>query len=345
MKRAGILLIISLLLMVPDCGFATLLNLGAEELVQAGDSPISVSGYSVPSYVDWDNDGRSDLVIGEGGAGFEGKVRVYLNNGTASNPQFSDFFYAQSDGSDLIYWDGSCNCGCLGLFPRVVDWDEDGRKDLVTGTLEGTVELYLNVNTDAEPAFDGGTLLDVGAPGAEMPIDIGARACPTVVDWDNDGKKDLVVGALDGKIHIFLNEGTDAAPDFLIETVASENGSDLVVLSSRSSPVIMDLDGDGNKDLLTGNTNGQLLLYSNVGTDAAPLFLGYVLVESDGAAIDLADWPRSRPFVCDWTGDGYLDVLVGSGDGMVHLYEGIPEPATLLVLGLGTLALLRRRSR
>ena len=44
-----------------------------------------------------------DLVVGEGGGGFsEAKVRVYLNTGTATDPQFGDYFYAQSDGSDLV---------------------------------------------------------------------------------------------------------------------------------------------------------------------------------------------------------------------------------------------------
>ena len=96
----------------------------------------------------------------------------------------------------------------------------------------------------------------------------------------------------------------------------------------RSSPCILDVDGDGKKDILTGNTEGQLLLYLNVGTDQAPVFSGYSLVESDGAAIDLPsssplDDVRSRPFVCDWTGDGYLDILVGAGTAKVHLYEGL----------------------
>ena len=148
---------------------------------------------------------------------------------------------------------------------------------------------------------------------------------------------------MDGKIHLFINEGTNADPDFLAETFAQENSLDLFVPSSRSSPAILDLDGDGKKDLLTGNTNGQLLLYGNVGTDSDPLFSGYSLVDSDGVPIDLAGTPRSRPFVCDWTGDGYLDVLIGAGDGKVHLYQGIPEPTTLCLFGLGVLALLRKR--
>ena len=61
--------------------------------------------------------------------------------------------------------------------------------------------------------------------------------------------------------------------------------------------------------------------------------------------IDLAGSPRSRPFVCDWNEDGYPDVLIGAGDGLVRLYEGVPEPATigLLTLGAPGLLLLRRR--
>ncbi len=97
--------------------------------------------------------------------------------------------------------------------------------------------------------------------------------------------------------------------------------------TGRSCPAVRDLDGDGKKDLLTGDTNGQLLFYSNAGTDDAPSFSGYTLVESDGTAIDLPGTPRSRPFVCDWTGDGEPDVLVGAGDGKVHLYQGIADAA------------------
>lgn len=60
------------------------------------------------------------------------------------------------------------------------------------------------------------------------------------------------------------------------------------------------------------------------------------LVESSGVPIDLPGLPRSRPFVCYWTGDGhfgpidgYLDVLIGAADGKVHLYRGIPTPGDI----------------
>jgi len=75
--------------------------LGAEELVQAGGSAVAVPGYSVPSFALWNGDALPDLIVGEGGSGFAGKVRVYLNQGTWYQPAFGDFFYAQTSLGEL----------------------------------------------------------------------------------------------------------------------------------------------------------------------------------------------------------------------------------------------------
>lgn len=321
MKRVVLtILIISLLIMTPGDGFGAI-NLGPDELVEAGGVDISVPGYSVPSFVDWNNDNLQDLVIGQGSGTQPVKVRVYLNVGTQSNPQFSGYFYAQSLGADLT----TTGSGCMGCFPRVVYWDSDARKDLLVGEALGYVKIFLNIGTDEGPTFDGGTRLQSGPAGSKTTIDVGDRACSSAVDWNNDGRKDLVVGALDGKIHIFINEGTDTEPDFIAQTYAYNYASHLVVPSDRSSPDVLDLDNDDMKDIISGNTNGQLAFYSNTGTDENPSFSGYSFVCSDGFPIDLPSTPRSRPYVCYWTDDVYFDVLIGAGDGKVHLYQGIPQ--------------------
>ncbi len=305
------------------------LGFGPEEIIQAGGTDIEVPGYSVPSFEDLNEDGLNDLIIGEGaGPRDNGKVRVYINVGTESDPSFSDYFYVQSNGADLV-----CPAAtAFGCFPRVVYWDADERKDLLVGLADGTVKIYRNIGTDKGkgPRFDvdGGTLIRLGNG---RNIDVGLRATPSVVDWNNDGRKDLVVGAFDGKIHIFLNQGTDTAPQFLTEIKALADGKDLRVPGKQSSPEILDFDYDGKKDILTGNANGQLFFYINVGTDEEPAFSGYSDVDSDGVPVDLDRNARSRPFVCFWTGSGlfgsvdaYPDILVGAGDGRVHLYRGIP---------------------
>jgi len=100
--RATVVIFCGAHVILSTCPVVAQLSLGGEQIVQAGGADINVAGYSVPSYVDWDNDGRLDLITGEGPTtASQGKVRVYLNIGTSSQPQFSTFFYAQSMGSDL----------------------------------------------------------------------------------------------------------------------------------------------------------------------------------------------------------------------------------------------------
>jgi hypothetical protein len=297
------------------------LDLGPQEVLQSSGSDIVVSGYSVPSMADWNSDGLRDLVVGEGGGGFDGRVRVYLNLGTAASPAFADEIYAQSDGVDLIV----TPAGCLGAFPRVVYWDGDDRKDLLVGRGDGTVSLYLNTGTDPAPEFDQGRLLQVGTPGNKIDLSVGGRATPVVVDWDNDGRKDLVVGAADGQLRLYLNEGTHTEPDFVAATLLEAGGTPIVVASFRSSPTVRDVTFDGRKDLVVGNTDGQVLLFANIGSDPAPAFLGAVAVTSAGVPIDLPG-SRSRPALCDVDADGIVDLLLGSSDSTVLLYRGTADP-------------------
>lgn len=50
------------------------------------------------------------------------------------------------------------------------------------------------------------------ADGEIIDVEIG-HLVPCALDWNDDGKKDLVVGQFSrGRIRLYLNEGTDGAP-------------------------------------------------------------------------------------------------------------------------------------
>jgi len=309
-------------------------KLGPEQIAQASGTDLTVLGYSVPSMADWNNDSLPDLIVGEGGAGYSGKVRVYINGGVPGAPSFTDYTYAQSGGADLVV----TSSGCLGAFPRMTD------TGLLVGRADGYLAFYQNISSDpAAPTFGAGSLVQGGG----FDVYVGSRATFTLTDWNNDGASDLLLGALDGKFYRYLNEGTDASPVYgLLTTIVEDCGcSHLTAPSGRSSPFMTDLDGDGKKDLLVGNTDGELLLYSNLNTDDVPSFETYTHVTSQGAAIDLAGSPRSRPWVGDWNSDGLADVLIGAEDGRVHLYLGVPEPATVALLAVAGVGVLTRRRR
>lgn len=292
--------------------------------LQAAGSDLKVDGYSVPSLADWNGDGLLDLIVGEKTAAGEGKIRIYGNSGTNPVPVYNAFSYAQSSsGGDLSV----SASGCLGVFPRVFDWNRDGRLDLVLGLANGTVLVALNENTAADPRFGVPSPVQVGPADAKTALDVGDRATIAIVDWNDDGSFDLVLGGLDGKVQVLLNATSAGLPDFPTGTLLLDGTTTLTVSSGRSSVAVADLNGDGRKDLLVGNTEGQLLFFANVGTEAAPRFAGSEFLKADDAAVDLAGSARSRPFVDDVNQDGISDLLVGAADGLVRLYVGSASPA------------------
>ncbi len=298
------------------------------ELLQLGSDDIVVPGYSVPTIIDWNADGVDDLIVGAGGVMDPGTVEIFLNAGSNQMPLYfeCDSFFAQTATGDLTVPGGAC----MGAFPRPVYWDGDDCKDLLIGLPDGHVMIFLNTCTDSAPLFDAGAYVQVGPAGSKTDLTVYARATPALTDWNNDGLLDLAVGGIEGKVYLFINTGTVGNPDFVSSTVVQAAGAPLVVPSYRSSPAVADLNHDGRKDLLLGNSDGQLLFYANVGTDAEPEFDTCEPVYADGEAVDLPEDPRSRPYIYDWDDDGRLDLLVGAGDGLVRLYGGLPiVPASL----------------
>ena len=278
--------------------------------IQANEIDLDADSYSIPRVYDWNNDGKKDLIIGHRIAD---KVRLYLNSGTDNMPVFTTFSNIQAGGVD-IYIPGSA-CGAPA--PEIADWNNDGKKDLLVGGSDGYTWLFLQSETsnDSDPQLLAGVKIRVN--GAEFTV--GIRSVPCVNDWNEDGKKDLLIGAGGGNIYVLINTGTDANPQFDDYDYVY---ADLAPLSVglRASPRIIDWNGDGYKDIISGEADGRILFYENIGTNSNPDFDdAKIYLNAGGSQIDIGS--RSRPVVVDWNDDGLPDILCGSSYGCVYYYE------------------------
>lgn len=81
--------------------------------------------------------------------------------------------------------------------------------------------LFASWSYAATPAFKTGVYLYDGSD----PLTVDLHSTPFAVDWNNDGKKDLLVGQyVNGHIRLFLNQGTDLNPLFQGSSFIESNG-------------------------------------------------------------------------------------------------------------------------
>lgn len=197
-----------------------------------------------------------------------------------------------------------------------MDWDNDGKKDLVTGEYHGYVRIYLNVGTDSDPLFSGYVFLKQGG----LTFDCGSYSKVHVVDWNNDGRKDVLCGESGGKVWLLINTGTDADPAFKTKVYLRDGIRDLEV-GTVSSPAVADWNRDGKKDLIVGAHSGSLYYFENKGIDSDPEFIGHAELQAGGNLLDVG-W-YSRPDVVDWDEDGVMDILCGEHDGYVYYFHAL----------------------
>jgi hypothetical protein len=214
--------------------------------------------------------------------------------------------------------------------PCASDWNGDGKKDLLVGYQSaGKIALYLNTATDANPRFSGFSNLRTGS-GAEIQHTSGGCGAPApwVCDFDEDGRRDLLVGAgSDGNVWLYRNTGTDAAP-VLAAGVQLRTGTGLVSVSQRATPYLCDWDGDGLQDLLCGAGDGSVYFFRQAGTSQAPVFAPAVKLKA--GATDLALGIRSVARWIDWNGDGLKDLVCSSDSGVYWCRNTNPNGTPVL---------------
>ncbi len=169
-------------------------NVGSDDspvfILATAQSVVEVSDSAVPFVVDWNNDNKKDLVVGDR----DGNLRLFINTGSDDLPTFGSGTLIMANALPIDVGDNAA--------PFILDFNGDGKKDLLLGERYGKITCYLNQEQDDNPTFTTSSF--VQANGSD--IDVGDYAVPFVIDWNNDGIKDLVVGNFDGEIMLYLGK-------------------------------------------------------------------------------------------------------------------------------------------
>lgn len=236
-----------------------------------------------PHFVDLDNDNDFDLVYGTD----DGNLNAYQNNGTASTPLF------QYNGTwfPVVKVSGHSTTS-------FADIDNDGDLDLISGTSTGQVRLIQNNGTAIQPQF----ALTAGNYGN---ISTSSYSFPRFADFDKDGDQDVVTGATDGKVYLYLRDGN---------TFTLANWFSAFDAGWTSIPAPVDIDNDGDIDLLIGcETAAEVIFLENTGNNI------FVKNQSFISGINFGSY--NKPAFGDVDNDGDQDLIIGNLFGSLKFYE------------------------
>ena len=284
-------------------------------------------------YADYDGDGRPDIVVGiedwseygwdnawnERGEWTNGPLRglVFILRNLGEG-KFAEPFQVVAAGLPLQTF------GCPS--PNFVNFDGDDDLDLICGEFLDGFTYFENIGTSSEPRYAAGKrVTDPRGHAVKMDLEM---IVPVAFDWDKDGDIDLIVGDEDGRVAFVENTGvfSDGAPVFE-QPVYFKQEADTLKCGALATPVGVDWDGDGDIDIVSGNTAGYIEVFENLSGPkvAGPKWAAPRRLEVDGKPFRVmagpngsiqgpaeAKWGYTTFSVADWDGDGLPDIVLNS---------------------------------
>lgn len=298
--------------------------------------------------VDYDGDGDLDLLIGVGDwveygwddafnvkgewthGPLHGYVYLVTNRGTDEQPKYEPPVKLKANGQALdVYGMPS---------PNMADFDGDGDLDLLCGEFVDKFTYFENTGTREKPKFAEGRFLRLGEQ--VLKVDL-CMFVPVAIDWDHDGDIDIIAGQEDGRVMFIEHSGKtiDGVPQFSAPKFFKQQAKE-VKFGALATPVGFDWDGDGDDDIICGNTAGQIGFIENLNGAANPKWAEPKLLQADGKEIHIEaglngsiqgpceeKWGYTTLDVADWNHDGLPDIIANSILGKIVWYENIGSKA------------------
>ena len=161
---------------------------------------------------------------------------------------------------------------------------------------------------------------------------------PFAADWDGDDDLDLIVGNFEGSFFLFTGKGKGKFQPEPVQMLAE--GAPLRIAGAHSDPCVIDWDGDGDLDIVSGSSQGGVQWAENTaGKEKTPVlkkFRDLIPSQSGGKqgmdptvftrkTLDDLGGPStsSRIWVCDLNGDSKLDILLGDGSNLIDKHHSL----------------------